>query len=118
MTATHLSAVVGLFYPADAHWLGQEVEHLLDTAAPHGIKLKARIVPHAGYIYSAPVAASAYAALATIAHAVTRVVLLGSAAGLGKSVQSGTISCQIEIQGTFAGEFPGQGNQIVALYRG
>jgi hypothetical protein len=37
------------------------------------------IVPHAGYIYSGPVAATAYARLATIGDAVRRVVLIGPA---------------------------------------
>jgi hypothetical protein len=39
--------------------------------------LKALIVPHAGTIYSGPVAASAYARLAPIRDAISRVVLLG-----------------------------------------
>ena len=35
------------------------------------------IVPHAGYIYSGPVAASAYATLAENRHTIRRVVLIG-----------------------------------------
>ncbi|MBC8006443.1 MAG: AmmeMemoRadiSam system protein B [Prolixibacteraceae bacterium] len=40
---------------------------------------KARIVPHAGYVYSGPVAASAYSRLAAYRSEYTRVVLLGPA---------------------------------------
>ncbi|MBI4938705.1 MAG: AmmeMemoRadiSam system protein B [Nitrosomonadales bacterium] len=39
--------------------------------------IKALIVPHAGYIYSGPVAASAYAVLKNVAARIRRVVLLG-----------------------------------------
>ena len=38
---------------------------------------KALIVPHAGYIYSGPVAAAAYASLANVRDVIRRVVLLG-----------------------------------------
>ena len=38
---------------------------------------KALIVPHAGYPYSGPIAASAYAPLAALRHRIRRVVLLG-----------------------------------------
>jgi AmmeMemoRadiSam system protein B len=38
---------------------------------------KALVAPHAGYIYSGPIAASAYARLAPVRASVTRVVLLG-----------------------------------------
>ena len=39
--------------------------------------LKALILPHAGYIYSGPIAATAYASLAPAAGKIRRVVLLG-----------------------------------------
>src|SRR5690606_35938631 len=38
---------------------------------------KALIAPHAGYVYSGPIAASAYALLAPVRDLITRVVLLG-----------------------------------------
>jgi AmmeMemoRadiSam system protein B len=38
---------------------------------------KALIAPHAGYVYSGPIAASAYSALRDAAHAIKRVVLIG-----------------------------------------
>jgi len=73
------AAVAGLFYSGDAGTLAEEVGTYLaeaaETASPAPIK--AIIVPHAGYIYSAPIAASAYRALARQGRNITRVVLLG-----------------------------------------
>lgn len=73
-------AVAGLFYPADPNELRSSVAHYL-TAAGEGATSapKAIIVPHAGYQYSGPIAASAYACLAAHADAIRRVVLLGPA---------------------------------------
>jgi AmmeMemoRadiSam system protein B len=39
--------------------------------------LKALIAPHAGYVYSGPIASSAYGALGEVAHRIKRVVLIG-----------------------------------------
>lgn len=48
------------------------------AAAPHQLRRpKAIIVPHAGYVYSGPVAASIYAPLAALRSMIRRVVLLG-----------------------------------------
>jgi len=71
-------AVAGLFYPAQPEQLRQELNQYLSQ--PHksiGAPLKAIIVPHAGYIYSAAVAASAYALIAEQRASITKVVLLG-----------------------------------------
>jgi AmmeMemoRadiSam system protein B/AmmeMemoRadiSam system protein A len=59
--------------------LSQVVQHYLDLASPRPSTgaPKAIIAPHAGYVYSGPVAASAYVNLADVRSAVTRVVLLG-----------------------------------------
>lgn len=76
------AAVAGLFYPADPVLLAAEVGSLLRAASPGnflGVSLKALIVPHAGYVYSGPIAATAYAALAPVASRIRRVVLLGPA---------------------------------------
>jgi len=72
-------AVAGLFYPADPLVLASSVDSML--AAVHGSPMhpKALIVPHAGYIYSGPVAASAYALLRPMAKQIRRVVLFGPA---------------------------------------
>src|ERR671926_998418 len=80
MASVRNAAVAGLFYPADARKLGAEIDELLaDTgeAAPRLGFPKALIVPHAGYIYSGPVAAAAYDQLAPARGIVRRVVLLG-----------------------------------------
>lgn len=70
-------AVAGLFYPADPRILRHDIKEMLEQAAPAELTPKAIIVPHAGYIYSGPVAASAYALLQPAAKRIRRVVLLG-----------------------------------------
>lgn len=71
-------AVAGLFYPADPDELQQMVQKMLQGAHKlPGQKVKALIVPHAGYIYSGPVAASAYVQLYPLKDTIKRVVLLG-----------------------------------------
>lgn len=79
MTTIRSPAVAGLFYPADARQLTQDVKHLLTAAKSHAFRPKALIVPHAGYIYSGAIAASAYASLSAAAATIRRVVLLGPA---------------------------------------
>lgn len=70
-------AVAGLFYPSDPRQLGHDVRQFLDEALPHALHPKALIVPHAGYVYSGAIAATAYATLRTISARIRRVVLLG-----------------------------------------
>lgn len=77
MLATRHPAVAGLFYPANPQELGSEVNRLLSEASIAECQPKALIVPHAGYIYSGSIAASAYAALRPHATRYRRVVLLG-----------------------------------------
>ena len=72
------AAVAGLFYPAQREQLSAVVDALLaaiDVAAQ--APPKAIIAPHAGYIYSGSVAASAYTLLRPLANVIRRVVLLG-----------------------------------------
>ena len=79
MSNTRQPAVAGLFYPAHPAELSAGVQALLQ-AAPAAVEQrmpKALIVPHAGYIYSGPVAGMAYARLRPLAGRITRVVLLG-----------------------------------------
>lgn len=73
------AAVAGAFYPGSSDTLARDIHALLrDAKHPELPALpKAVIVPHAGYIYSGPIAASAYAALAPLRDTVRRVVLLG-----------------------------------------
>lgn len=57
------AAVAGMFYPADPAILRTEVlRYLADSPVPvqDGQGLRALVVPHAGYVYSGPVAGSAY----------------------------------------------------------
>lgn len=68
----------GLFYPSDAHALRADVERCLAAAAPAGQKPRAIIAPHAGYVYSGPIAAAAYACARNVTDRVHRVVLLGT----------------------------------------
>jgi len=70
-------AVAGLFYPSDAGVLKKQVQGYLQKAEPTAIFPKAMIVPHAGYIYSGPVAASAYKSLESRQNRIRRIVLLG-----------------------------------------
>lgn len=71
-------AVAGLFYPADAQTLRRMVEGFLKEAtASAGAAPKALIAPHAGYVYSGPVAGSVYARLAAARNTIQRVVVLG-----------------------------------------
>ena len=72
-------AVAGMFYPAEPARLRATVEQYLQSAESRGSVPKAIIAPHAGYVYSGPIAASAYARLAAAADIVKRVVLLGPA---------------------------------------
>ena len=74
------AAVAGMFYPGGAPQLALEVGELLDGVENFEPRLgfpKALIVPHAGYMYSGPVAARAYDELAAARGVVKRVVLIG-----------------------------------------
>ena len=70
-------AVAGLFYPADAAQLHSDIQSMLSVVDQSEEAPKALIVPHAGYIFSGPVAASAFAQLKNIRHTVKRVIILG-----------------------------------------
>ncbi len=79
MPAIRPAAVAGTFYPADAGALRSQIDECLhgvpqqpDAAAP-----KLLVVPHAGYVYSGPIAAHAYARIAPWAARIRRVVLAG-----------------------------------------
>jgi AmmeMemoRadiSam system protein B len=90
--------VAGRFYPADGTALTQQIEgSFLDARGPGQLpvrhrsidrRIRAAVVPHAGYQYSGPIAAHAYAALAAERPPSTVLVLgvnhtgQGAAAGL------------------------------------
>jgi AmmeMemoRadiSam system protein B len=74
--------VAGSFYPADRGELEQLLRRCFDDAEEPSDSVRstdprALIVPHAGYVYSGPVAASAYQLLRPLRPPVERVVLLG-----------------------------------------
>ena len=81
MTSIRPTAVAGWFYPDNPGELQASVVNYLSEAAskaPARTWLpKAIIVPHAGYVYSAPVAAPAYDALRDVSDRIRRVILLG-----------------------------------------
>lgn len=75
--------MAGSFYPGDPDVLRAQVAACLDEGGRRQAKLvgvvrpKALVVPHAGYVYSGPIAGSAYALLAPWAAGIRRVVLIG-----------------------------------------
>jgi AmmeMemoRadiSam system protein B len=93
MTEPRRPAVAGAFYPADGAELAKAVEAaFLDPRGPgelptrHRAKertVRAIVVPHAGYVYSGPMAARAYARVAADATARSILVLGVDHHGLG-----------------------------------
>ena len=72
------AAVAGMFYSDDPDQLWSDVSYYLQNVeASTKPAPKAIIVPHAGYIYSGPVAASAYRQLQSAKHKIKQVILLG-----------------------------------------
>jgi len=78
-------AVAGMFYPADATELRRDVTNYIEHGkTPQPLPtLKALIAPHAGYIYSGPIAGSAYACLSSLRSTITRVVIFGPSHRVG-----------------------------------
>ena len=81
MNAVRSPAVAGYFYPAEPNQLRSELRDMLSSAprTTHAPVPKALIVPHAGYVYSGPIAAQGYVRLMPAAGNIRRVVLLGPA---------------------------------------
>lgn len=78
-----MPAVAGLFYPGERGELDAMLQGFLDLPATDEPVPKALIVPHAGYVYSGPVAASAYVRLRKARDVIHRVVLLGPSHRVG-----------------------------------
>lgn len=74
---TRTPAVAGIFYPDNTHELSTMIDQFLQSVKVTSQVPKAIIVPHAGYIYSGPVAASAYALIRPARDKIKRVILLG-----------------------------------------
>jgi len=74
-----LPAFAGMFYPASADELRRLVQFCLDGAVrcTSGRSSKAFVLPHAGYVYSGPVAGSGYRCLQMDRDIIKRVIVLG-----------------------------------------
>ncbi len=92
MANVRKASVAGTFYPADPARLRDHVETMLAEAcslddsgaqsspAPKSVATPgplALIAPHAGYIYSGPIAASAFKILEALSRPIHRVVVIG-----------------------------------------
>ena len=75
-----LPAVAGQFYTDNATVLSDQIRQFLMQAPSEGSQApKAIIAPHAGYIYSGPVAATAYKTLEPVSDNISRVVIMSPA---------------------------------------
>jgi hypothetical protein len=80
MGAIRAPAVAGTFYPAHPDRLRAAIDGYLAAGDTHDEPApKAVIAPHAGYVYSGPVAGHAFASLGREASRVRRVVVIGPA---------------------------------------
>jgi hypothetical protein len=79
VTSVRIPAVAGSFYPADPEELAATVDRMVQAAhvTARTEHLGAMIVPHAGYVYSGEVAASAYRRLFDQGRTVKTAVVLG-----------------------------------------
>ena len=79
MPSVRPAAIAGTFYPGQPEVLARSVEQMLASARTVAEKRipKAIIAPHAGHVYSGPIAASIYALIAPARARIKRVVLLG-----------------------------------------
>lgn len=80
MGAIRAPAVAGTFYPADAGRLRAAVEGYLQANEARAAPMpKAVIAPHAGYVYSGPVAGNSFAVLGEDTGQIRRAVVIGPA---------------------------------------
>lgn len=82
MESVRRNAVAGLFYPSSPRELQAMVEEYLEKAQGGGgteAGPKAVIAPHAGFVYSGPIAGSALSLLRRESDQIRRIVLLGPA---------------------------------------
>ncbi len=80
MNSVRLPAVAGAFYSGNPEALQSQIGRLLASASTSTTRQpKALIAPHAGYIYSGAIAASAYGCLLPYRDLYRRVILLGPA---------------------------------------
>lgn len=105
-------AVAGLFYPEDQEQLKSMIAGYLQLVKPVAKAPKAIIVPHAGYVYSGQIAASAYARLFPHRSIIKRVVLLGPSHRVGFT---GLAQSQAEAFRTPLGDIPLDKQTIASL---
>jgi AmmeMemoRadiSam system protein B len=72
-------AVAGSFYPDNPKQLSQQIEAYLEGPSPLNQRPRCLIIPHAGYIYSGGVAATAYRSLKDYRSQIKKVLLMGPA---------------------------------------
>ncbi|MDW8308115.1 MAG: AmmeMemoRadiSam system protein B [Verrucomicrobiales bacterium] len=97
-------AVAGSFYPENPLRLHAMVERFLTAARTTPIASpKAVVAPHAGYIYSGPIAGSAFAALAPDRDRIRRVVVIGPSHWVPFR---GLAACSASVWETPLGEIP------------
>jgi len=78
LTRVRPAAVAGMFYSDEPSQLKSDINrYLSDASTPASTLPRALIVPHAGYIYSGPVAASAYHLLEPEFQKINQIILLG-----------------------------------------
>lgn len=77
MSTIREPAVAGLFYPDEPRQLRAMVNRFIEDVTPPEKCPRALVAPHAGYVYSGPVAGTAYAPLARGQCRAERVILLG-----------------------------------------
>ena len=70
-------AVAGTFYPATPDALDRAVRTALAAAQVEPVSAKAIVAPHAGYIYSGPIAGTSFQSVAHLKHHIRRIVLIG-----------------------------------------
>jgi len=70
-------AVAGYFYPAEPEALARAVDQCLQRAPGLAMAPKAVIAPHAGYVFSGPIAGTAYRMIAARRAEIRRVIILG-----------------------------------------
>lgn len=83
MTRVREPAVAGLFYPGAPGALSGMVDAFLQEEPAAAGSPKGIIVPHAGYVYSGSIAATAYRLFANDRDVIRRVVLLGPSHRVG-----------------------------------
>jgi len=105
--------VAGLFYPGSADELRSTLEDLMRQASSSTAERPlALIAPHAGYQYSGPVAANAYATLVPWAEQIRRVVVLAPSHRVGFA---GIATSSAVVFATPLGEIPVDQSAVAGL---